>query len=452
MTNYLGARNFERDARQIRVWIGAPGILNALDFGVEMDGTTDDTAALQSALDAASQGGGYVYLPAGTALISATLTIGDGVMLHGVSSSPQLENYSMIKAVSSGFSGSAVINLGGTMNVNSSGLERLIIDCSGTVDYGVFSNSIGSGCVIENCRILDGNLVGIKIDQSGGSGIFSSNYSLRDITIRQNINRPTYKGIWIIGGGLGQKGINGVVTSGANQFDIGIQLDSYNAAVENIKLANCNVGILIGDVAPCRGLAVLGVSGGVSVVDLIKIANNDNEAVLIGLNKNGGTNLINDLQSGRIYTDDYINIYSIGQNYIQPGWGYIKQAYDLWYQDNVPASQTAVLLARADHGGTDPPNASINRLIFGRGGSITQIWVRLTAARSAGTLTVEAYINSAATGLQATINTATDNAIINAPIGQYAFSALDRIDLRITTDSSWAPTTADLRAGIEVVI
>ena len=34
--------------------------------------------------------------------------------------------------------------------------------------------------------------------------------------------------------------------------------------------------------------------------------------------------------------------------------------------------------------------------------------------------------------------------------GTYNFSAYDRLDLRITTDGSWAPTTADLRGGIEV--
>lgn len=51
-------------------------------YGAKGDGTTDDTAAIQSALDAAGTGG-VVYLPAGTYRTSAPLVIPPGVTLRG---------------------------------------------------------------------------------------------------------------------------------------------------------------------------------------------------------------------------------------------------------------------------------------------------------------------------------------------------------------------------------
>lgn len=48
-------------------------LVSVKDFGAKGDGTTDDTAAIQAAIDLACQYGGNVYLPAGTYKISAAL-------------------------------------------------------------------------------------------------------------------------------------------------------------------------------------------------------------------------------------------------------------------------------------------------------------------------------------------------------------------------------------------
>src|SRR5436305_10256323 len=57
--------------------------LNAKDFGAVGDGNTDDTAALNSALQAAGTAGG-VIAPAGTYAISGLVTVPPGVNLSGV--------------------------------------------------------------------------------------------------------------------------------------------------------------------------------------------------------------------------------------------------------------------------------------------------------------------------------------------------------------------------------
>jgi hypothetical protein len=50
------------------------GVLNVLDFGAKGDGVTDDTAAIQAALNAFPNGKRIIYLPNGTYLVSQTLS------------------------------------------------------------------------------------------------------------------------------------------------------------------------------------------------------------------------------------------------------------------------------------------------------------------------------------------------------------------------------------------
>jgi hypothetical protein len=50
------------------------GVLNVKDFGAKGDGVTDDTAAIQAALNAYPNGMRIIYLPNGTYLVSGTLT------------------------------------------------------------------------------------------------------------------------------------------------------------------------------------------------------------------------------------------------------------------------------------------------------------------------------------------------------------------------------------------
>ncbi len=62
--------------------------LNAAGFGAKADGKTDDTAAIQKALDTAAQKGGMVNLPAGNYLVAGSLKIPPGVALCGVQQAP----------------------------------------------------------------------------------------------------------------------------------------------------------------------------------------------------------------------------------------------------------------------------------------------------------------------------------------------------------------------------
>jgi len=62
--------------------------LDVLALGARADGKTDDTAAIQKALDATAKQGGVVHLPAGKYLVAGSLKIPVGVALVGSNKAP----------------------------------------------------------------------------------------------------------------------------------------------------------------------------------------------------------------------------------------------------------------------------------------------------------------------------------------------------------------------------
>jgi hypothetical protein len=64
-------------------------VLNARDFGASGNGKTDDTSALQRAIDAAAPQGGIVFLPPGNYLVSSQLRVKPLVTVEGVWRAPK---------------------------------------------------------------------------------------------------------------------------------------------------------------------------------------------------------------------------------------------------------------------------------------------------------------------------------------------------------------------------
>ena len=65
-----------------------PGSIDVLQLGARADGQTDDTAAIQKALDLAGKRGGVVRLPAGRFLVAGSLRIPVGAALVGTNQAP----------------------------------------------------------------------------------------------------------------------------------------------------------------------------------------------------------------------------------------------------------------------------------------------------------------------------------------------------------------------------
>ena len=65
--------------------LNAENCINAKDYGAKADGISDDTKAIQMAMNAAQSNGGICYLPAGMYRIDSTLIVPSGVTLKGSS-------------------------------------------------------------------------------------------------------------------------------------------------------------------------------------------------------------------------------------------------------------------------------------------------------------------------------------------------------------------------------
>jgi len=115
-----------------------------------------------------------------------------------------------------------------------------------------------------------------------------------------------------------------------------------------------------------------------------------------------------------------------------------------FFEDDVAASQTDAAMSdgRSTRGYCMPED-----------GSVVTIAIRSNAARSAGTLTLDAAIGGTATGLQVALDaTNTTFHVTLQDQGLDTFSAGDAITCEITTDASWAPTTADIIVSVAVVL
>ena len=86
-------------------------------------------------------------------------------------------------------------------------------------------------------------------------------------------------------------------------------------------------------------------------------------------------------------------------------------------------------------------------------GEVIGISLRSSAARTAGTATVEGMVGTVATGLTAVLDAAnTQNKATTQIRGSDRFVAGDVVRARITTDASWAPVTADFAVIVWVLL
>lgn len=424
-------------------------IVNVKWFGATGDGTTDDLIAINRATTAAGATTGaamIVEMPPGTYLVSDTVDVPNKVILRGTGPIARTGAPGTTIKAKSGFSGSYVVQLGDdASNSVYSRIENIGVDGDHIAGIGVYSNSINEEAGILRCTIVDCDTYGIHMDNSS-TGL-CRNYFLRDLYVLNDTGGGSAIGVYIHGGNAPQRGIDGLTASGSN-LDICLQIDACQGTVfERIHLEEAADGILIGPNIACHACTFIGITGHSSLTDLIHIDNatNSNQLQFIGLFGNNATNVMNDAISGYTFTGNYIGVYTLGDAESTGGNRFV---IDEWYQDNVATSQSAVALGRFGESGNYAPKS----WVAPRAGSILGIAVKSNAARTAGTLTVEVYKNgSTATGLQAQLNgTDTQFASGYQKRGADNFAAGDYLQVKITTDGSWAPTTADIRAMIEV--
>lgn len=138
---------------------GQEEFLNVRSFGATGDGKADDTHAFQDAIDAASRGGGVVFVPAGQFLIKSHLIVKPNVVLKGIFEAPTARTQrsgSTLLAVedSGGLNGEPFLTL--QANATLKGLTIFYPEQSRTEPKPYPWTVRGSG---DNCSIVDVLLV-----------------------------------------------------------------------------------------------------------------------------------------------------------------------------------------------------------------------------------------------------------------------------------------------------
>ncbi|MBC8186451.1 right-handed parallel beta-helix repeat-containing protein, partial [candidate division KSB1 bacterium] len=119
-----------------------------------------------------------------------------------------------------------------------------------------------------------------------------------------------------------------------------------------------------------------------------------------------------------------------------------KTAYT-FYVDNIQDSVTTATQMESD--GSE---AKGYRMVYA--GSVVGIVVAISGTQSAGTLTAEAYVNNAQTGLVATISTAVDAASSTQRMDIDTIAAEAALSVKYTTSNDWAPEDVDLYVTVIV--
>jgi hypothetical protein len=188
-------------------------VYNVKDFGAKGDGVRDDTGSIQNAIDACvRKGGGTVYFPAGTYLVSSTVRIsGPSIRIVGAGAgSYRAATLSEAAPVSFSRSASNIVGITPSM---------VVLSCNGVGDLGVTTEQAGP--VIENLAVWD----------NGGrtSGLPGTMTLIR----LRDVNRWTVRSVGTFWGDYGfklQKNTGG---------------DNAGWLVDQAFVSTCNVGGLL---------------------------------------------------------------------------------------------------------------------------------------------------------------------------------------------------------------
>lgn len=149
-------------ARQI-----SNGIYAVKDYGAKGNGTTDDTTAVQAAMDAiATAGGGTLLFTPGTYKINGTVKLASNAYITGYGAKIKKTTGSGNYCVFVGLAGSATSAVGYGKGANNITLDGLVFE--GDLAAGVSINALSlhrsSGVTVRNCQFLQAMQAGHVID------------------------------------------------------------------------------------------------------------------------------------------------------------------------------------------------------------------------------------------------------------------------------------------------
>jgi len=270
------------------------------DFGAVGDGVTDDTAAIQAAIDAVDlTGGGAVYVPNGIYIISNSFNVPSNVLIYGDGDASIIRCASTMLAptynptnIAAGFRVFLLYNVSNIRITNLRIDSSLVYQPQGSTPstwrardvyaYGV------SDVSVDNCSFLS----------SGAATVFTNSSKYRVVNndiVCQSVNGiPNHDGIidqwwgshdFVISGNR----IDGQVTMGyyailltATNTDGSAGTPMYNAVISDNVVQNCKVGIwVMGRSGRCYSVSVAdNILSNISTFNGISVSNSDGISVV----------------------------------------------------------------------------------------------------------------------------------------------------------------------------
>ena len=220
-------------------------VQNALDFGMVADGTTDDTAALQAAIDRAyTNGGGVVLLPPRKCRITAQVNLKAKVKLQGWGKGVTIieldtATINTIAVSISSQTGVSLCDLTVQLkaSLTTAGVE--LVKASGSATGDIYSVDLSNGTLyglhldastnwfVDNLSV--NNIIGTSV----GTGVFVDNGSTRAVISNLRIIGTGQHGLHIRSTGQAQVTNFAVVDFGASVAGSGLLLEETSSVTVN---------------------------------------------------------------------------------------------------------------------------------------------------------------------------------------------------------------------------
>ena len=286
---------------------------NVEEFGAVGDGVTDDTNAIQRALNAAEGAESVVYIPTGVHMISDTLYIPNKVVLTGVGRG----DAGRIKA-SAAFpaDGRPMVRLGRAADTLVFGcrVEKIVLD----------ANSLAGTCIYTTCAqeqsgarfVVAGGFTQYGIHLTNDGVNFTSGVFVEDCEVLPSAAGAT-TGIFINGAALDTM-IARVTAGVSGPLVNGIHVTRAQALIVSFHMENCTNGINLDVNSSCVLIGINTTNTLLNVTNVImESSGGSTQHVGIGLQKGVATNLIN-YGGGSVNTDAQLPLWVMG-NTIQQG-------------------------------------------------------------------------------------------------------------------------------------
>ena len=275
---------------------------------------TTDTPWVQNTASVAKAS--TILLPPGNIQIAYSWATPNGTRLVGEGNGSTALSATLIQATSNITTGFMLqmgtgCPSGGCTNVS---IENLSLRGNGLAGVGGITNSLSH----ELSYVRRVNLFGIAgtgLQVTTGS-TNSGPYS--DLTFTASASTSVCASI--SGSTTTTRGIQGITCTGNGFLPTNaILLDSPNNTIEDVRITGFTAGITVGGNANVQSAALMNITGGTNVTNLIQIssAHAVTDLAIMGVFKNGATNAIQDLEtlpaSKQLINDTTVGLYVIGE-------------------------------------------------------------------------------------------------------------------------------------------